>query len=185
MIDGYGVRIVKMHEVKRHVLIGKRLHPFHPAAAAAVMRVVHGDDDICKDLISKGLCLIAGHGSEAACGYHEDIRAEKLGLLVIGEHAAKVAHVHELVPVPIEDMYLILASERAPAGVVEAVDDAHLIRAGSGCAGKVHALAVVVSPVLMAHEHRVGIYAQRRVVRIREVIRINDDAVAVVAYLKA
>ncbi len=92
---------------------------------------------------------------------------------------------HELVPVPINDMYLILTSERAPARVVEAVDDTHLIWAGLGRAGKVNALTVVVPPVLMAHEHRIGADAQRRVVCIREVIRVDDDAVAVMAYLKA
>ena len=68
---------------------------------------------------------------------------------------------------------------------MEAVDDLHLVRAGLCRAGKVHAFTVVMSPVLMAHEHRIGIDAKRRVVRIREVIRVNDDAVAVMAYLKA
>ena len=74
------------------------------------MRIVHGDYDICKNFVCEGLCFIAGHGSEAAGGYHEDICSEKLGLLVIGEHTAEVSHVYELVSVPIDDMYLIFAS---------------------------------------------------------------------------
>ena len=146
---------------------------------------MHGDNDIREKLVGKRLGLVAGHGSEAACGNHEHICAKQLRFFIIRQHAAQITHVYQLIPVPIEDMYLVFPTERTPACIVEAIDNAYLIRAGSCRAGELYAITVIVAAVLMAYEHCIRLCFKRRIVGVNELIRINDDTVAVMADFKA
>ena len=85
--------------------------------------------------IGKGLCLVAGHGTEAAGGDHQNVGSEKLVLFVVGEYGAEVAHVNDLIAVPIEYMYPVLAPKKSPARVMEGVDIRQLVGAGLGRIG--------------------------------------------------
>ena len=86
-----------MNYRQRHILIRKRRHFFHPAAAAAVMRIVHRDNDVCTQRSSaRGLVFVAGHCAKAACVYHQNIGSEEHVLLRIRQEAAVVAHMNEL-----------------------------------------------------------------------------------------
>lgn len=139
-----------MNYRQRHILIRKRRHSFHAAAAAAVMRIVHRDNNVCTQLICQRLGFVAGHCAKAAGVYHKDIGSEQHVLLSIRQEAAVVAHMDELEPVPIYNMYLVFSAQAAIACVVKGIYHRHFIRALSRRAGELDSGAVIVSAVLVA-----------------------------------
>lgn len=185
VIYAHRIRIVKMNDWQRHILIGEGIDALHAAAAAAVVGVMHRNDYVGAKLVCQWLCLIARHRTEATRIYHKDISAEELILLTVCQKAAKVAHVNYFKAVPLNNMYLVFAAQTAVARIVEGVDDLDLVRAASHRAGELHSLTVIVSSVLVAAQHSIRRGAHRRIVGVCKVIGVYDKAVSVMAYLKA
>ena len=67
---------------------------------------------------------------------------------------------HQLVAVPVQNMYLVRAPQLSPARVMEGVDDRQLIGAGLARAREPYRRAVVVSVVFMAAQNGVRLKVQ-------------------------
>lgn len=83
-----------------------------------------------------------------------------------------------------DDVDFVGTAHDTAAGIMKRINNVYLERTLSGEGDDVHRVAVVVSAVLMADEHHIGLRFQYGILSSRIVVRINHNGIPIVHNFK-